>query len=176
MVKHSILVWLCIISLILSCVSLGIFLSQTPHKLAYVRSHDLVYGYQAMQAAHEEFSEKRAVWEENLKTLENEYEDAVTLYNESLQTLNDQERKKRKQLLEEMRQQFFQYKKSIESKAEEEDRNMTEKVLNEINEFVELYGKSNGYDLIFGTTLSGNILYGDQVIDITDELLIKINQ
>jgi outer membrane protein len=40
---------------------------------------------------------------------------------------------------------------------------------------VEEYGKENGYDLILGTTTSGNILYGTEKKDITEQVLNALN-
>ena len=53
---------------------------------------------------------------------------------------------------------------------------MMEGVLNQVNSFVQDYGRKKGYDVIFGTTLSGNILYGKEVIDITNEVVEGLNQ
>ncbi len=38
------------------------------------------------------------------------------------------------------------------------------------------YGKEHGFDLILATTQSGNILYGAEAIDLTNELLVVINK
>ena len=69
-----------------------------------------------------------------------------------------------------------QYSKRIEQLMQGEDAQMTEEVLGQINGFVETYGRENGYDLILGTTQTGNLLYGREALDITEELLEALNR
>jgi hypothetical protein len=42
-------------------------------------------------------------------------------------------------------------------------------VLDQINAFVEAYGEEEGYDMIVGTTQSGNLLYVCPALEITEE-------
>jgi hypothetical protein len=37
------------------------------------------------------------------------------------------------------------------------------------------FGKERGYDIIFGTVSGGNILYGEDAVNITNEFLKYIN-
>ena len=53
---------------------------------------------------------------------------------------------------------------------------MTQGVLNQVNAFVEKYGKSHGYAMIFGTSNTGNILYADTIYDLTDTILAGLNK
>jgi outer membrane protein len=53
---------------------------------------------------------------------------------------------------------------------------MTEGVLNQVNSFIEEYSKNKGYDLVIGTTTSGNLLYAREYMDITDEVLKALNE
>ena len=47
---------------------------------------------------------------------------------------------------------------------------------NQIDAFIKIYAKENGFDLIVGTTSSGNVLYGADGIDVTEELLKALNE
>ncbi|MCG8327772.1 MAG: OmpH family outer membrane protein [Chitinophagales bacterium] len=53
---------------------------------------------------------------------------------------------------------------------------MTQGGLDQINHFIKKYAETNDYDLIIGATALGNILYGSDVIDITDELIQAMNE
>lgn len=69
-----------------------------------------------------------------------------------------------------------QYNEAVTSKYKEEEDKMLQGVLNQVNSFVEKYGKEKGYDIILGTTLSGSMLYGENTMDITDEVLAELNK
>lgn len=148
---------------------------KTNKKMAYVKSQDLVYAYTGMKEMQLKFQEQSKIWESNLDTLKFEFQRALNEYQSQMMQLTPEEKMTRENLLHVQQNNIAQYSESIKNKSQEEEKKMLEGVLNQINSFVEEYGKNNNYDLIFGTTLSGNILYGDDAIDITQELIQEIN-
>jgi len=144
-------------------------------KLAYVRSQDLVYAFNGMKEMQLKFQDQSKVWEANIDTLKIEYQQAVNNYQAVMNQLSDEEKASRENLLYAQKNNVVQYSESIQLKSKEEEEKMLAGVLNQVNSFVESYGKKNNYKLIFGTTLSGNILYGEEVIDITEEVIQELN-
>lgn len=135
----------------------------TKPSIAYVRSEILVNEFAGMKEAREAYQKKQQQWQANLDTLQAEYqrkEKADVAMVELQATAQDLQR----------------YVAAVEQLSQEEDQKMTQSVLEQINVFVEQYGKDHGYDLILGTTTSGSILYGNQGIDITEELLEALNK
>ncbi|HBG70607.1 MAG: hypothetical protein A2W93_09710 [Bacteroidetes bacterium GWF2_43_63] len=51
-----------------------------------------------------------------------------------------------------------------------------EEVFTQINQYVEEYGKQRNYSLILGAKGDGTIMFGSEEIDITDEIVVFINQ
>ena len=45
-----------------------------------------------------------------------------------------------------------------------------------INHYVSDYGKTEGYDFIFGATGDGGLMYANDVNDITDEVILYLNK
>lgn len=144
-------------------------------KLAYVRSSELVSKYKGMQEASALYKEKMAKWQANIDTLEVDYQRSVGKYNLEFSKLSATSRKESQESLQKQRQNIQQYVKTLDEKAREEDEKMTVGVINQINSFVESYGKDNGYDFIFGTTQDGNILYGSKGKDITEDIITALN-
>lgn len=145
-------------------------------KIAYVRSTELVYGYLGMKEAGSKFQEKTQMWQANVDTLQRDYQSTLSAFTSEAARLSEKERMEREQYLAQQQQSLMQYTQAINSKMQEEDKKMTEGVLNQVNSFVEQYGKDHGYEIILGTTLSGSLLYGDNAIDITDEVLAALNK
>jgi outer membrane protein len=71
------------------------------------------------------------------------------------------------------------YQRDAENFAIEE-RELSEKytadIWKQINAYVGDYGKSKGYDFIFGTSGDGNIMYANDAHDITKDVVTYINQ
>lgn len=144
-------------------------------KIAYVRSQDLVYAYTGMKEMQLKFQEQSKGWESNLDTLKFEFQRALNEYQSQRIQLTTEEKMTRENLLRIQQNNIVQYTENIKNKSQEEEKKMLEGVLNQVNSFVEEYGKENNYDLILGTTSSGSILYGEEAIDITQELIQEIN-
>lgn len=145
-------------------------------KIAYVRSTELVYGYLGMQEAQRDFQQKSQIWQANVDTLQQDYQVSFSKYSSESATLSKDEKTEREKILIQQQESLMNYTQTINAKMKEEDKKTTEGVLNQINSFVEEYGKENGYEVILGTTLSGNLLYGDEAIDITKEVLEELNK
>ena len=132
-------------------------------RLAYVRSEVLVNEFTGMQEARQGFQQKQREWQAQLDTLRADYTREAAAGASSME-------------LELLADNLQQYSKRIEQLMQGEDAQMTEEVLGQINGFVETYGRENGYDLILGTTQTGNLLYGREALDITEELLEALNR
>jgi outer membrane protein len=154
---------------------LSIYALCNQKKAAYVRSQDLIYKYQGMVDAKAAFDGKREGWQANIDTLTVNFDNNVDWLRSNHQQLTEEEIKEKQQFLKKQQEDIRTYTQQMQQKAEEEETQLLQGVLNQVNAFAEEYGKREGYDLIFGTTLSGSILYGNNTIDITDELLKELN-
>lgn len=94
---------------------------------------------------------------------------------------NDLEKKK---LLNSVTENEFSIKRKnlfqLNKQYEEENRTLSEtydaKIIKQLNAYIKEYGKNNGYQLLLGADLKGNILYGDPKMDETDKLITFVNE
>ena len=89
--------------------------------------------------------------------------------------MTKKERSLTEQLLANKQRQFQNYQQNIQQKSQQEDVQMTQQVLSEVNSFIEAYGEKHGYSLILGANNSGNIVYAETYLDITEELEMALN-
>lgn len=143
---------------------------------AFVRSGELVYKFKGMQEAQAVYNDKVQVWQANIDTLKGEFQRAVEQYQKEAPGLSATQRQTREQELMRQEGQLRQYTQTIQNQVRQEDEGLTGGVLKQINSFVEEYGKDHNYDIIFGTTNDGSILYGQDVLDITQEVLQSLNE
>jgi Skp family chaperone for outer membrane proteins len=148
--------------------------TQTP-RIAYVKSADLIYGYDGMKEAQQKQQRKTEELNSGLDTLKMQFQRSVSQYNTEFSALSKNERGGREQLLGAQQENIRRYSQNIQQEIESSDKQLTQGVLNQVNAFVETYAKDKGYDIVLGTTNSGNILYGIDYMDITKEVLEAIN-
>ena len=144
-------------------------------EIVYVDSNKLLENYQGMQAARQAFQQKANIWQANIDTLKAELDREIRSYETGKSGMSAKERSLTEELIKTKRQQFIDYQQGIQQKSQQEDYQMTEQVLIEVNTFIEQYGKQHGYKMVLGANNSGNIVYGDEALDITNELQEALN-
>lgn len=147
----------------------------TNQKIVYIDSNQLLNGYHGMQEARAEFQKKASVWQANVDTLMNEVQTSIMDYEKESQKMTAKEKELSKELIRTKQRQLQDYQAAMRDKSAQEDQLVTERVLTTINSFLTAYGKKNNYKVIFGATASGNIIYAEEAINITDEVLDMLN-
>jgi outer membrane protein len=144
-------------------------------KLAYVDSGKLLENYQGMKNAKEAYSKNLTVWQANIDTLSIEVQESLKKFEKERASMTEKELALSKELLRSKQQKLVDYQKAIQEKARQEDARLTQDVVVTINAYLKKYGEENKYNIIFGATELGNIVYADNAIDITEKVLTGLN-
>lgn len=155
---------------------LGATLGNNSAKIGYVRSNELIYSYKGMKEAQKIYEAREKQWQSELDTLRSDYQRALNSYSADFSKISEQERKQRGELLSAQEEQLSQHSYILSARMKEEEEKMTQGVLNQVNSIAVEYGREHGFDIVLGTTKSGNILYGDKALDITEDLLKSLNE
>jgi outer membrane protein len=156
--------------------SLNFYLYATKSNIVYVRSHDLIDRYEGTRDAQAAFEKKKSVMIANVDSLTVLFERAKIDYLGKAQSMSASQRSKRETELAQQQSQIYQYSAAIDEKIKEEDDKMMSGIFNQINSFVKGYAEEKNMDIILGTTLSGSLLYGEESMDITEQLLLELNK
>lgn len=140
--------------------------------IAYVDSERLVNGYKGIKVAREEFEAKSSVWNANLDSLRVELEEEFEKFEMERATLNKSEIDRMEKLLQSKQQIYTNYQQVVREKMQGENALITKNVMVKINDFIKEFGKERGLKMI----LSSNVVYANQSLDITDEVLDGLNQ
>lgn len=163
------------ISLLVICTVLCYFtfVAKDKGKIAFVRSQTVLEKYHAMDEAKSVYEKKIQDWQEPLETLQKRYDEISS----ELKDTKEGEGKN-KLIAEASRIEYSlgEQQKALEEKAKTENERLTRGVLDQVNSFIKEYAEKNGYQIVFGVTLSGNILYGNDAIDITSEIIDGLNK
>jgi outer membrane protein len=148
---------------------------ESQKSLVYVDAQKLVAGYKGMQAARQEFEKKATVWKSNLDTLRAGVETQIQSYEIKKVSLSAREKQLTEELIQSKQDQYLNYQQVIQEKVQKEDQELTNKVLDTVNDYLKRYGKEKGYRIILAATQYGNIVYAQDGIDITEEVMKGLN-
>jgi outer membrane protein len=148
----------------------------TENRIAYVDSNKLVNGYHGMAQARKEYQAKVAVWKANIDTLAKETQAEITSYQKENTRMTAREKEMAKKLIQTKQQQLADYQKAASERAGQADAEATKKVVDEINAYIKDYGQKNDYTIILAATEYGNIAFAKEYLDLTEEILTKLNE
>jgi outer membrane protein len=147
----------------------------TPNRVGYVDSSRLLEKYKGAIAAREKLNKQTETWTQNLKTLEQELNQ---LNQELVQSKPRTPRKvlqSKQDQIARKREEYARYGQAVSGKSAQLEEELLKPVLAELNAAMADYGEGKGYDIIFGTTAGGNILYGRKAVDLTEDFLSYAN-
>jgi outer membrane protein len=152
-----------------------IYFKDNAQRIAYVNSGTLVNNYKGMVSAKKDFQQKLQAWKANIDTLGNEVQQRIFELEKNGSKMTVKEKKLSQELIRTKQDQFAQYQQAINAQAKDEEAKLTNAVIAEINSYLKKYGESKGYSIVMAATEYGNIAYGDENLDITDEVLTGLN-
>lgn len=156
--------------------SLAFYNQRSQPKIGYVHNARLLSEYQGMKEAQAEYQAKMKMWQANLDTLQSDVSGHIRTFSEGQAGYSADERRLSAQLIDQKKRELLSYKNLIEEKAALEEEQMIQSVLAQIDMYVLEFGKSRGYDFVFGVTENGSILYARDAADITESVLLWINK
>ncbi len=163
-----------LIALITSIAAL--FLSQSKSDLVYVDVKRLLEGYDRTEVERNAFNKKTEAMKANVDSLMVGWQNELKNYEKERISMTKKELDLKQELLQGKQQQISNYQQAIQKQIQEEDQKMTQTVINDINDYVKEYGKTHGYPIIFGAGGNGNIMYAEELSDLTDVVLEGLNK
>lgn len=143
--------------------------------LVYVDVNKLMDGYKRTKEVKAEFQKKATRLNANVDSLVVNWQKELQLYEKERSSMSKKELELKQELLANKQQQVNNYQQAIQKQLQEEDKKSTQTVINDINDYVQEYGKKQGYKIIFGASGSGTIMYADEVTDLTQDVLDGLN-
>ncbi|AUC77567.1 OmpH family outer membrane protein [Olleya sp. Bg11-27] len=165
---------LAIIALIISVFSF--FYLKSSSDQVYVDVNKLLDGYKRTKLVRADFDKKAKTLNANVDSLMTDWQKEIKSYEKERSSMSKKELELKQQLLGNKQQQINNYQEAIQKQIQEEDKKATQTVINDINDYVEEYGKLKGYKIIFGASGSGNIMYASEGADLTEVVLTGLNR
>lgn len=144
-------------------------------KLVYINSAQLLNEYKGMQKARQAFQIKSKKWQSNIDSLVSDIENLIVIHEKGMPAMTKKEVVASKAGIEAKQRELMKYQEAIRNNAAAEDEKMTQNVLNEVNDFLVEFGKANDYKIILSATSAGNIVYAEESLDITSQVIDALN-
>ena len=172
---NSILICIIAIVTVYAAVIATVKLFETP-RIGFVNTAIMLEKYAGAIEAREKLNTEGDKWQVNIKTLETE----LSALNDAILKENDKWNKKTRQARQETfrkkQEEYARYKRAITEKAAKLEQELLQTVYDELNAYMEDFGKDSGHKMILGTVSGGNILYAQEATDLTEAFLAYVEE
>lgn len=160
-------------ALILSVVA--IFKTQQTPKMVYVDLNRLIEGYEKTPIVRAEFQKKATLLRANVDSLMMNWQEELKTYEKERSKMTKKELALKQELLGNHQQRVNNYQQAVQKQLKEADQKTTQTIVNDINGYLEEFGKKHKHSIIFGASGAGNIMYANEDTDLTQEVLDGLN-
>lgn len=149
-----------------------------PEGIAYVEIDSLILNFGLYFDLTGEMTVKQQKSETELSSKGKQYEAGVRDYEDKVRKglVTRATAAEMEQALLQQQQGLVNLRDQLQYDLMEEEQVMNRRVLDYIHGFLDGYAKENNYTYILGKSFGGQVLYGDSDLDITDQVLVKLNE
>jgi outer membrane protein len=145
--------------------------------IAYVNLDSVVARYDMTKELTKELEEKGKKFDTELnqksKTFQNNVQDFQYKAQRGLEVSTKLAEMQRQ--LQEDEQKLYGLRETYGAQLQEENAVMIRKIMNSIMEYLKEYNKDKNYSFVLGNTFDGKILYADNGLDITNDVVKGLN-
>jgi outer membrane protein len=130
-------------------------------KFGHVNSNELMQQMPEVVAAKEEMDKYGRQLEQQLRTLNQEFERKLQAYQENIETMSQAVRKDRERELQQLQERIESFRREAQDEISKKEQQLLEPIIRKVNRAIERVAKQHGYTYIFDTS-TGAVLYADE--------------
>lgn len=144
-------------------------------KVGHVENARMLTEYNAIKEMKVEYESKVKNWRGELDSLKVSIDSDITEFKSSFHNMSEEQKKYNSAVIRQKKEQLEVLASEIEERIGNEDQRVSTSILKQIDSYIQQYGSENGFDYIMGVTDAGNVLFAKNSHDLTDEILIGLN-
>lgn len=152
---------------------------EKPNKIGFVDNGTLINDYQEKKDVEAKFQVKQEAFAKRADSISLAFQAEAQKGQAEAQRLARSNRKKAEELmlgLQQKQQQLQQQMQIEDNQLKQAFQVEIDSVIDNVKDFVEDYGKTNGYNYILGTSeVAATVMYGAEQSDLTQTILDAIN-
>ncbi len=154
------------------------FFSCQQNKTAYVSNSDIMDGFEKLKQTEDNFAKEEEAMNARIDSLVSAsgYQELVQEYQSKQGKMPKAKEEELYNQIMQIQQRLGQQQKMTSQQFQQRKNAEMDSLVKTVKDFIKEYGKKNGYTYIYGANESGNILYGQENLDITDDVIKALNQ
>lgn len=146
--------------------------------IPFVEVDSLIYNFKYYFELRDELLVKQQKAESELTTKGKKYEAGAKDYEDKVrkQLVTRATAAQMEQDLIQQQQELVNLRDQLQYELMEEEQVMNRKVIEYIYDFLEGYAAEYNYQYVLGKSFGGQIMFGDPALDITEDVLLKLNE
>ncbi len=149
--------------------------NQQIEKTGYVNNTKVVSDFKEMKAAQEKWTKRNNEVRAELEEKAKQFQIEVEGYKNIMKSMSAANREKKEQELMVKQQGLQREQQAKMQEIQQGSQAEIDSIIGKVKNFIEDYGKKNGYTYIYGDTETSNILYGKEELNLTDKILAELN-
>jgi len=163
-------------NLLIAIIALVTLSACTQQKIGYVDSTELMQEYKAIKDLEKEIEEKQNLLQASYQQVALAFENEVQEFQANSNKMSRKKGEARYQELMMKQQQIQQGQQNESLKLQNESQDKMDVIIDDVKAFVKTYAQENGYTYVLGSNEAGNVLYGDEKLELTDIITLAINK
>ncbi len=152
-----------------------ILVSCNQTKIAYINVEDIMKDYEATKVMHEELQAKQEKIIEELDSISAPFQLEVQEYQKNAPKMSAQKRAELEAELGQKQQALQARQQQASQQLQLENQLNSEAITKKVDSIVSIYATSKGLGMVLGTSGNGTVMYGDDKLNITKEILEILN-
>ncbi|MCK9208232.1 MAG: OmpH family outer membrane protein [Salinivirgaceae bacterium] len=151
----------------------------TELKVAYVNIDSILLNYKLSVELNEALVGKQSNMKSRLEKEGREFEKDAQIFQDKVQRgifLTQQRAEEAQQQLMQRQQELQQLEYEYSNQLAAEQQKMNVQLFDSISNFINDFNKPEKYQVILGHSLGGNMLYGSEQLNITQEVIMGLNE
>jgi outer membrane protein len=144
--------------------------------IVFINQDTLTVKYEYAKDMRKRLEDKGKAAQNDVGSRKQAFQREVAEYQKSANTLSADQRSTTEQLLQRKGQEMQTYEQNASAQFQNDQAGETQKLYEKVYAFTKQYAKDNGYKLVLTfQTGNTNLLYGDASLDVTADVIKKLN-
>ena len=142
----------------------------------YVNGDSLLENYEYFKNAKKQFEAKTVRTEKEIEAKRSVLELEFTNYQKMASSMSAEQRARTEESLMRKEQELRLYSENAANKLQEEQSKFNEELFDRVSKYLKEHSQEKSYKVVFNFTKGAGILYADDSLNITDEVLEGLNK
>ncbi|RXP64420.1 OmpH family outer membrane protein [Lutibacter sp. HS1-25] len=149
--------------------------SCSENKIAYIDVETVMKEYNAAVALETAFKAQQQEMSTELQGLQAPFQTKVQEYYQNAEKMSPAKRAEAEQGLQQEQQMIQARQQQLTQQLQQENQTKSEELIKTVDSLVANYSKSKGFKLVLGTQGNGTVMYGDDALNITTDVIKVLN-